>query len=203
MWFPDPPSGMSWYLTKMVIQSTQNGGFILADRLSHQGGLVGNVTTAQTTNLPTATLTRETTGADVEPWLEWYTTTGTNATNATVTYVDQDGNAAEATATATPIVASVPAARMFPVILNTGDSGVRSVTQVQLSAATASAGAFGVTLIRRIAEVVIRDVSRRKEMDAIALRAPKIDTNASLFLIAQPNFANPTVTGHLELTAAT
>ena len=40
------------------ISATQAGTYILCDRLSHQGGLSGVTTGAQTTNLPTAALTR-------------------------------------------------------------------------------------------------------------------------------------------------
>jgi len=38
------------------------GMYTICDRVSHQGGLSGIVTTAQTTNLPTAALTRYTSG---------------------------------------------------------------------------------------------------------------------------------------------
>ena len=48
----------------------QGGYLIIADRLSHQGGLSGTVTTAQTTNLGTAALTRYTSGIGVMAGLE-------------------------------------------------------------------------------------------------------------------------------------
>lgn len=79
-----------------------------------------------------------------------------------ITYVDQDGNAAEAAAVQTIVSGSI--ARRFPYAatvgagwyypLNAGDIGVRSVTNLNLSAAMAS-GATDVVLGKPIATIPI------------------------------------------------
>jgi hypothetical protein len=50
-------------LGRLAAAASQTGVFLLCDRLSHQGGLAGNVATSQTTNLATAALTRYTSGS--------------------------------------------------------------------------------------------------------------------------------------------
>src|SRR5512138_1596168 len=52
------PTGLATWLRDFTLSKFQGGTVIIYDRLSHQGGLSGTVTTAQTTNLPTAALTR-------------------------------------------------------------------------------------------------------------------------------------------------
>lgn len=140
-------SGTKKRLLAFVAAALVAGTIIVYDRVGHQGGLSGTTTGAQTTNLPTSALTRYTTGAGVEPWLEIYTQVGTTATTATASYTD-DGNTA---GNATPTVAFGntglrEAQRIIPLPLAAGDRGVRAVASVTLAASTLTAGAFGVTL---------------------------------------------------------
>ena len=58
----NPNSGKQRWVLKAGIYQQSPAVLTLCDRLSHQGGLSGTVTTAQTTNLPTAALTRNTDG---------------------------------------------------------------------------------------------------------------------------------------------
>lgn len=127
--------------------------FMLVDRLSHQGGLDGTVTTAQTTNLPTAALTRYTSGAGVMPMLEVYTAVGTTATTATVSYTNEAGVSGQTSDTMLwgGVLANRigSAANFIP--LAPGDSGCRAVASVTLGGSTLTAGNFGVTLVRPLA----------------------------------------------------
>lgn len=123
---------------------------IIADRLSHQGGLSGTVTTAQTTNLPTAALTRYTSGEGVQIGIEIYTAVGTTATTLTASYTNQAGTAGQTTKAVVFGGTSFNAAgRLIVLPLQDGDTGVRSVESVTLAASTVSAaGNFGVTLFK-------------------------------------------------------
>lgn len=127
---------------------------ILADRLSHQGGLSGTSTSAQTTNLPTAALTRYTSGAGVWAALEGYTSVGsTTTTKATISYTNQAGTAGQtgfvgAVGSNAGGIALATPASMTPMTLAAGDTGVRSVESVTLTASTGSVGNFGVTLLK-------------------------------------------------------
>lgn len=132
--------------------STTAGMVIIADRLSHQGGLSGTVTTAQTTNLPTAALTRYTSGEGVMAALTIYTQIGTTATTVTASYTNQSGTAGQITA-AVQLGGSGyrEVQRMILLPLAAGDTGVRSVESVTVLATTGTAGNFGVTLFKPIA----------------------------------------------------
>lgn len=125
------------------------GTVLICDRLSHQGGLSGTTVTAQTTNLPTAALTRYTDGVGVMCSLDIYTIVGTTAQTVTISYTNQDGTSGR-TSPAVAFGASnfreAPRSIMIP--LQSGDTGIRSVQSVTLGGTTGTAGNFGVTLFK-------------------------------------------------------
>lgn len=130
---------------------TRNGPayIVIADRLSHQGGLSGTTTGAQTTNLPTAALTRYTDGVGVMAAIEIYSAIGGTARTFTVSYTNQAGTSGQ-TSEASNIGGAnySTAGRMLFVPLQAGDSGIRAVASVTISASTGTAGNFGVTLFK-------------------------------------------------------
>ena len=143
------------YLGQLEVHSATNAfsSMMLIDRLSHQGGLSGTTTGAQTTNLPTAALTRYTDGIGVMIALEIYSAVGTTATTATVSYTNQAGTSGR---TSKAVVFGgtneLGAGRFIICPLQDGDTGVKSVESVTLAASTVSAaGNFGVTLFRILA----------------------------------------------------
>lgn len=125
------------------------GTLVVYDRLSHQGGLSGTSTSAQTTNLPTAALTRYTNGEGVMPWLEIYTAVGTTATTVTISYTDQGGTTGNTSlATVFGSAGFNNINRIIPIPLAAGDYGCRAVASVTVLATTGTAGNFGVTLAK-------------------------------------------------------
>lgn len=109
----------------------------------------GTVTTAQTTNLPTAALTRYTSGVGVLGFLEIYSAVGTTATTFTASYTDQDGNTGQTSLAAGIGSATYNAAgRLLPINVAQGDYGLRAVASVTVTATTGTAGNFGVTLLK-------------------------------------------------------
>lgn len=122
---------------------------MLIDRLSHQGGLDGTVITEQTTNLPTAALTRYTSGVGVMAAIQIYTALGATSVTVTIKYTNQAGTANQVSQ---PIVipATVPAGTVLIFTLADGDTGVRSVEGVTLSASTLTAGNFGILLFKPV-----------------------------------------------------
>jgi len=123
------------------------GSLILYDRLVHQGGLSGVTTGAQTTNLPTSALTRQTTGVGVELWLEIYTLIGVTGTTVTASYTNTVPTSGRTTkATSWGNTGFREAQRVIPLPLAIGDNGVTAVASVTNAATTGTAGAFGVTL---------------------------------------------------------
>jgi hypothetical protein len=147
------------YLAQAEIPcATQGSGgtVFLYDRLSHQGGLSGTVTTEQTTNLPTAALTRNTSGAGVFAFVEIYSGIGTTATTLTIRYTNQSGTPNQVSKAIVFGGASVNQSSVAYLIpLADGDTGIRSVEGVTLAGSTTTAGNFGVTLGKMLAVIPI------------------------------------------------
>ena len=130
----------------------------LHDRLAAAGGLLGNVTTAQTVGLDldallgTSNIAQRIGDADYSDaqwWLEWYTNTGATASNATVSVTYADGS------TGNLNVAALAATRAAAhcISLNSlrpagATQAIRGVNTVTLSTSTGTAGNFGVTATR-------------------------------------------------------
>ena len=141
----------SLFVSQLELACATNAftSLILIDRLSHQGGLSGTATAVQTTNLPTATLTRYTDGVGVMAALEIYTALGTLAQTATVSYTNEAG-ASGRTSKAVVIGAANDnaAGRFIPIPLQDDDQGIRSVESVTPSSSTGTSGNYGVTLFK-------------------------------------------------------
>lgn len=149
-------SSTSLRLRRLRFSRGFSGYAMLCDRLSHQGGLSGIVATAQTTNLPTAALTRYTDGVGVFMGLEIYSVVGTTATSASVSYTNQAGTAGRAsTLVAFGGTAFREAGRMIVLPTQSDDFGVRSVQSATLLVTTGAAGNFGVTLFKPLYAVPV------------------------------------------------
>lgn len=124
-------------------------GFVmLCDRLSHQGGLSGTSVATQTTNLPTAALTRYTSGEGVFAVIEG--SMGTSSTpKFTVSYTNQAGTAGQSGyAISDHLNSQGSRHKTWPVLLAAGDTGIRSVESVTLDVSSGAVGTWGVTLYK-------------------------------------------------------
>lgn len=142
---------------------------ILVDMFNVSGGLNATLTTAQTTNLPTAALTRFTSGEGVMAGLCVWSVIGTTTTTATVSYTNQAGTPGQIS-TATIIGGPIwrEAGRIIPIPLAAGDTGVRSVESVTLAGNTGGAGDFGVCLFKPLAMFAMNDFQGAHVFDAIS-----------------------------------
>lgn len=142
---------------------------MLVDMLNISGGLDATLTTAQTTNLPTAALTRYTSGAGVHAALVNHATVGGTAVTVTASYTNQAGTSGR-TSTAVVFGGSglTAAGALVRLPLMAGDTGVRSVESVTLSGTTGSAGNFGVVLYRPLAMVFANDVEGANLIDCVS-----------------------------------
>ena len=194
--FVNPSSGLS-YLSKIGNSQQTVGTLILYDRLVHTSTLNGTLTTAQTVN--SAALTRHTTGEDVELFLEVYTATGATASNVTISYTNSAGVAGRTTPAVAMQVTPV-AGQMLPIPLQSGDTGIRSVQSVTLSSSTATAGNFGITLVKRIAEIPITVAGTGVVLDPFALGFPEIENNACLsFMVVTSTTSTGFITGTINI----
>jgi hypothetical protein len=171
--FPSPASGMLRLLSRAVSpEFSGTGGLgahhvVLYDRLVHMSGLSGVVTGAQTTNLPTAPLTRYTSGVGVRAFLEIYTQLGTTGANGRLSYTNQDGTSGRTSGDFFLAGAQAPnrgraAGTLVAVNLAAGDTGVRSVESVTIDTTTGTVGNFGVTLAYPLAIIASRAYNARQ-----------------------------------------
>jgi len=142
---------------------------IIVDLLNHSGGLSGTTTGAQTANLPTAALTRYTSGEGVMAGLIVYTAVGTTATTVTINYTNQSGTSGQiSTATQIGATSYRETGALIPIPLAAGDTGVRSVESVTLAGTTGTAGNFGVCLFKPLQMMALNDVMGAMPLDAVS-----------------------------------
>ncbi len=123
-------AGLLNFIVGGTLGSISPGVWLLCDRLSHQGGLSAVTTGAQTTNLPTAALTRYTDGEGVMLGLTVYTQIGATGTTITASYTNQAGTAGQTTpAVVFGGTGFREAGRMILLPLASGDTGVRAVVR--------------------------------------------------------------------------
>lgn len=141
---------LSFFLTAKASVSggtsaANQGGVIVYDRLCHQGGIAATGGTLST-NLPTAALTRRTTGLGVEAWIEIYSAIAGSPTTITASYTDDAGNSGNTSQAATFAGSSTSAqGTVIPLRLAASDRGVRAVASVTIGTVNGG-GNFGVTL---------------------------------------------------------
>jgi hypothetical protein len=167
------------YIGRFTAQGPTVGTLILYDRLWHNSALVGNVTTLQSFTQPA--LTRETSGQGVELWGEVYTAMGATGSVFTATYTNQAGTGSRSASYTMPANA-LSVGQMFPFTLQAGDAGVQSVQSVQLSISTGTAGNFGLTLLKRHAELPLTAANVGAVLDFFGLGGGLLPDDACLAL---------------------
>ena len=150
------------------------GMLMLVDMCLYYPGINMNLATAQTlTNA--STLTRYTTGAGLRAFLVVQTTTGATAHNVAISYTNQAGTSGRAL----PVTVACTASAITPHIthsgtaannygpflpLASGDTGIRSVQSVTISAAS-GAGTAALVLCKPLATIPITTASIAAERD--------------------------------------
>lgn len=190
--WPNAASGDTRLLAVRSHSIRTAGARLLCDRLSHQGGLSGTTAGEQTTNLPTAALTRYTSGEGVLIGAEIYTTVGTTGTTITANYTNQAGTSGRTTqAVRFGAVNWNVASRFIFLPLQAGDTGCRSVEGVSLAASTVSAaGNFGITLYKPLVMIPGRDTGGSVLLDALSAMVgvmPVVDGACLWWLTSSPS----------------
>jgi len=179
------------YVARALLKMATLGELILYDRLVHTSGLSGTSTSEQAVN--SAALTRSTDGVGVEMFIESYAATGATASTCTISYTNQAGTAGRISSfafQATPVVGQM---QLCP--LQAGDTGVKSVQSVTLSASTGTAGDFGITLAKRLMDLSVDAVNNSKLYSPFDVGLPAITPSACLALMV---YATATNTGILS-----
>ena len=185
------------WLAKLFAGASQIGTLILADRLwscSGMGFAIGTYTVTTPGSLP-ARITDS--GVGCELWVEQFAAAGAASGTLTANYLN---TAAQAKSGVIAAVVSAPViGQMQPVPLQTGDVGISQLTSVANSA-TWTSGSWGMTILKRIAEIELPIIGAGKTLDWAALSLPQIPANACLmaFWLANATTA-PVVIGRGEV----
>lgn len=159
--FAQQTAPVTSYLAWLALQSSNNTQTIeVHDRIAHNGGLVLNVTTAQTiTGLdldatalnPPAARLGDANYSDGQWYLEVYADGGATASNATINVTFSDGTSNNLAVVA--VGGTLRIGRMTPLtpLIQAADQGkyIRRINSVTLSASTTVAGNFGFTYTRQ------------------------------------------------------
>ena len=190
--FVNPASGNS-YLSRMEVWGTQTAGWVmLCDRLWHNGGYTITSTSAQNSTTPTwpaRDIAGSTNGDGVLLGLEISSTVGAATPTVTVSYTNSSGTAGR---TGTNIYATVSASQTHtwvPIGLQAGDTGVRSVESVTLSASWIS-GTMNLFAYRPIQ--MVRNNDTWGVVDAVGHGHYRIYNSSCLFFLAHVNTSNQT-----------
>lgn len=160
------------------------------DRLAHNGGLLTNVTTSQSTSgldLSTIGTSAARIGAtdygDVQWWLELYAASGASAATATINVTFNDGSTGNLNTI--NIGGSLGASRCYSVdaLRTTAQQGlnIRGINSVILSASTGSAGNFGFTATRPRSVLPTLLANKTEVADWAQLGLPEIPNDSCLF----------------------
>lgn len=169
LWHTDAASGDTLHLTTMQASASASPNTLLMyDRLWHGGSVDHTIATSQSiTGVPTRYAT--TTAHGNFAFLEVTTALGATAQNVTLTYVDQDGNTAEASAAlaiiASSVVTRIPHLPHF-IPLNAADQGLRNATAIQFSAGN-TAGASALVIGHALAWMPLNATDQMQALDGV------------------------------------
>lgn len=186
--FTNPAVGKQLFLARFFVVGATVGTLVLYDRLWANSGFNGTLATPQTIATPPVLTRPDALGDDVELWMEVYANLGATGITATASYTNQAGESGRS-ATAT-VPASMNAWRMVQFGLQAGDTGVRTVASVTLSATTGTAGDFGLVLLRRVAELGMPTANIGVDRDAFALGMPRVFADACLAMMVHASTTN-------------
>ena len=185
----DPTGGRKKYLHNLAVMVPTAGDLLIYDRLMHSGGLVGNVTTAQT--ITGGTITRNTGGTNNMAWWEVYTTlTGGSLSQVTISYTNQSGTSGRtSTSKGEPTQLTGQA---FALPLASGDNGIQAVASMTRSVVSTSAGNVGVTIGRPLGIVSCAQPRGGGFLGIAHGWMVEIPTDACLAFMFRPSSSLPT-----------
>jgi hypothetical protein len=186
--FTNPGAGNS-YLARLLGMATQSGVLLLCDRLWHNGGFTITSTGAQNITqptLPARDANGATNGDGVLLGMEISSGTGAGTPTITAAYTNQSGTGSRSATNIIPTVASSAIGSFYPLGLQAGDTGVRSVQSITLSA-TWSSGTMNLVAYRVIAQLPLAGALVPNAIDLLTSGMPRIFDNTCLFPIFVPN----------------
>lgn len=203
--YTNPDTG-SAYLSLMSLAlraptGTTNapGVAILCDRLWHNGGITITSTTAQSIvspAFPARDVSGSTNGDGVLLGVEVSVATGAGTPTITVSYTNSAGTAGRTATNIVATAASSSAGTIYVLSLQSGDTGVRSVESITLSA-TWTSGTINLVAFRPIA--MLPGVALGPQsIDGVTACLPRIYDNSCLFMMVQSGGAAVNIAGTIQ-----
>lgn len=191
----DPVSGTS-YLGRLSVAASQPGTILLCDRLWAGSDIIGGAvisvtsTSAQTVTafptLPARDNAGTANGDGVHIGVEIYSATGAGTPTITMGYTNQANTASRTATNIDAVVASGAVGAFYRMGLQAGDTGVRSVQSITLSA-TMSSGNFGLVAYRVLASMEVTAANVSNAVDALTAGFQKIQNGSVPFLLFIPS----------------
>lgn len=184
--FSNPTSGNT-HLSSLYMAASVNGTMLVCDRLWHNSGLSATSTSAQTVNscdFAARDDNGQASGKGVLVGVEVSTAVGAGTGTFTMTYTNSDGTSGRSVVSP-PVAANATPGWFFPIGLQAGDVGVRSIQTIQQSA-TWTTGAYSLVAYRVIARVTVPFANCGEYIDPFSGGFPRLYDNTSLFLIWIP-----------------
>jgi len=192
---PIPAASNNTHLARFSgVSSAQAGMLLLCDRLWHNSGFTITSTGAQTVNSvawPARDANGSTNGVGVLLGVEISGATGAGTPTITVSYTDQDNNAGATGTNTVATVATSAAGTFYPIDLATGDTGVRSVQPLTLSA-TWTTGTMHLVAYRVLATLELGAAGLPNAIDALTSGMPRLYDTSVPFLIFIPQTTTTT-----------
>lgn len=195
----NPASGNA-YLAYLDAMATQAGRLLVLDRIWHNGGYTITLTTAQNSTTPAWPSRNPTSGTNDAPTttglgvllaLEVSAATGAGTPTITISYTNDAGTAGR---TATNIIATVATSAIgatYFIGLQAGDTGVRSVQSLTLSA-TWTSGTVNLVAYRKLASIALQALIPN-QADALTGLGTRIYDGTVPWLVFVPNTTTATI----------
>ena len=192
---PIPPASGNTHLARFSgVASAQAGILLLCDRLWHNSGFTITSTAAQTVNsvaFPARDRNGSTNGEGVLLGVEISTATGSGTPTITANYTNQAGTSGRTATNSTATVGSSAAGTFYPIGLAAGDTGVRSVQTLTLSA-TWTSGTMHLVAYRVLATLELPAAGIPNAVDALTSGMPRLYNTSVPFLIFIPQTTTTT-----------
>lgn len=191
--FTNPVSGNT-YLARLQGQATQPGTLLLVDRIWHNGGYTITSTSAQNITSPTwpaRDADGATSGNGILCGMEISAATGAGTPTITMAYTNQAGTASRSATNIIATVASSAIGAFYPIGLQAGDTGVRSVQSITLSA-TWTSGTMNLVAYRVLAALELTAAHTPNAIDALTSGFVRLYDGSVPFLIFLPSTTTAT-----------
>lgn len=191
------PSAGNAYLARFQASASIAGQLLLCDRLWHNSGLAINTASSQTVDsvaFPARDANGSSNGDGVLLAVEIRTATGAGTPTLTIGYTNSAGDSGRSATNIIKTVASSAVGAFYPIGLQAGDSGVRSVQSYQQSA-TWTSGALHLVAYRVLARLDLPLAHVANAIDAVTGGFPKAWNNTVPFLVFIPSTTTASVVG--------